>query len=108
MGPTHTYNESNTTYMSKLPSVVVGFVVVGFVVVVVLILCEFHTLRPSPIHLPVPPYLPSTPATSPTKENKNKTKQTKEHLILGTAVCHSVSHGTPFCSHTFTYKDSLR
>jgi len=64
-----------------------------------MVLCEYHIIYPSSTHLPTPMYLPSTLAASSLKQNK-----IKENLIVEATVCHSVSYGTPFCLHFFTWR----
>jgi hypothetical protein len=64
-----------------------------------LICCGFHIMYPNPIHLPIPSYLPSALTTSPRKENdSNNNQKENKNLTVETAVCHSVSHSTPFLS----------
>jgi hypothetical protein len=75
--------------------------------------CEYYIMHPSPTHLPVPSYLPSTFATThktkqnKTKQNKtkqNKTKQNKttKNLAMEIAVYQSMSHSIGFCPNTLT------
>jgi hypothetical protein len=42
------------------------------------------------------------------KIKKKKKEQNQNYLTMEAAMCHSVSHSTPFCAHIFTCKCSLQ
>lgn len=59
-------------------------------------------MHPSPIHFPIPLYLPfnfttSLPQIKNTQASKQAKKQQKSAKHSVHVVCHGVSHSTPLC-----------